>query len=109
MMRLVSRVGVRVVRPKIWSILSLALSCAAALALTAESVMARPAVCSSLERQLANAGSGGGSNFGRYARAAAAQGEQIQVARSQARRAGCGGILRQMEWRGMAGSECSAR
>lgn len=92
-MRLVSRVGVRVVRPKIWSILSLALSCAAALALTAESVMARPAVCSSLERQLANAGSGGGSNFGRYARAAAAQGEQIQVARSQARRAGCGGGL----------------
>jgi hypothetical protein len=92
MVRLVSRVGVRVVRPKIWSILSLALTCAAVLALTAESVMARPAVCSSLERQLANAGSGGGSgNFARYARAAAAQGDQIQVARSQARRAGCGG------------------
>jgi hypothetical protein len=91
MMRLVSRVGVRVLRPKIWSIFSLALSCAAALTITAETVMARPAVCSSLERQLANAGSGGSSNFGRYARAAAAQGEQIQVARSQARRAGCGG------------------
>jgi Protein of unknown function (DUF2865) len=91
MMRLVSRVGVRVVRPKIWSIFSLALSCAAVLALTAESVMARPAICSSLERQLANAGSGGGGNFARYARAAAAQGEQISVARAQARRAGCGG------------------
>lgn len=91
MMRLVSRVGVRLVRPKIWSVFSLALACAAVLALTAETVMARPAICSSLERQLANAGSGGGGNFGRYARAAAAQGEQIQVARSQARRAGCGG------------------
>jgi hypothetical protein len=89
-MRLVSQVGVRVVRPKIWSIFSLALSCAAMLALTAESVSARPAICNSLERQLANAGSGGG-NFSRYARAAAAQGEQIQVARAQARRAGCGG------------------
>jgi Protein of unknown function (DUF2865) len=91
MMRLVSRVGVRVVRLKIWSIFSLAFSCAAMLALAAETVMARPAICSSLERQLANAGSSGGSNFARYARAAAAQGEQIQVARSQARRAGCGG------------------
>jgi Protein of unknown function (DUF2865) len=91
MMRLVSRVGVRVVRLKIWSIFPLALSCAAVFALTTETAMARPAVCSSLERQLANAGSGGGGNFARYARAAAAQGEQIQVARSQARRAGCGG------------------
>jgi Protein of unknown function (DUF2865) len=90
MMRLVSRVGVWVVRPKIWSVLSLALTCAAMLALTAETVTARPAICNSLERQLANAGSGGG-NFARYARAAAAQGEQIRVAQSQARRAGCGG------------------
>jgi Protein of unknown function (DUF2865) len=91
MMRLVSRVGVKLVRSKIWSVFSLALSCAALLGLTAESVMARPAICFSLERQLATAGSGGGGNFARYARAAAAQGEQIQVARSQARRAGCGG------------------
>jgi Protein of unknown function (DUF2865) len=90
MIRLVSRVGVRVVRPKIWSIFMAVLCCAATLTLTVETVMARPAICSSLERQLANVGSGGGS-FARYARAAAAQGEQIQVARSQARRAGCGG------------------
>ena len=50
---------------------------------------ARPAICSVLERQLASAGSAG--NGSRYARAAAAQGEQIQIARQQARSAGCGG------------------
>jgi Protein of unknown function (DUF2865) len=50
---------------------------------------ARPAICSVLERQLAASGSSG--NPSRYARAAAAQGEQIQIAREQARGAGCGG------------------
>lgn len=89
-MRLVSRVGVKSVRPKIWSVFSLVLTCVTMVGLSAQSAMARSAICSSLERQLANAGSGGG-NFARYARAAAAQGEQIQVARAQARRSGCGG------------------
>jgi Protein of unknown function (DUF2865) len=51
--------------------------------------LARPAICSVLERQLASSGSGGDPS--RYARAAAAQGEQIQIAREQARGAGCGG------------------
>jgi Protein of unknown function (DUF2865) len=51
--------------------------------------LARPAICSLLDRQLA--ASGGGGNASRYIRAAAAQGEQIQIARQQARSAGCGG------------------
>jgi hypothetical protein len=51
--------------------------------------LARPAICNLLERQLAASGSGG--NASRYVRAAAAQGEQIQIARQQARSAGCGG------------------
>jgi Protein of unknown function (DUF2865) len=60
-------------------------------ALDASSVaLARPAICSMLERQLA-ASNGGGGNASRYVRAAAAQGEQIQIARQQARSAGCGG------------------
>lgn len=77
-------------RRKNWSIFSLLMSLAALSALLTESAVARPAICSSLERQLAGAGSGG-SNFSRYASAAAAQGQQIQIARSQARNAGCGG------------------
>jgi hypothetical protein len=80
------------VRGKNWSVFSLLVSLAALSALMTESASARPSICLSLERQLANAGSGGGgSNFSRYARAAAAQGEQISIARSQARNAGCGG------------------
>lgn len=51
--------------------------------------LARPAICSVLERQLA--ASNGGGDASRYVRAAAAQGEQIQIARQQARSAGCGG------------------
>ena len=56
----------------------------------AGAALARPAICSLLDRQLA-ASSGGGGNASRYVRAAAAQGEQIQIARQQARSAGCGG------------------
>ena len=54
--------------------------------------MARPGICKLLERQLA-ASNGGAGNSSRYARAAAAQGDQIQIARQQARSAGCGGGL----------------
>lgn len=54
-------------------------------------VLARPAICSLLERQLAASNGGGAGNASRYVRAAAAQGEQIQIARQQARSAGCGG------------------
>jgi Protein of unknown function (DUF2865) len=83
------RFGVRVVALKQKSgIFSLALLMLAALDASG-AALARPAICSVLERQLAASGSGGNSS--RYARAAAAQGEQIQIARQQARSAGCGG------------------
>jgi hypothetical protein len=64
--------------------------------------LARPAICSVLERQLAASGSGG--NPSRYARAAASQGEQIQIARQQARSAGCGG-----GFLGLFGAETKSR
>lgn len=80
-----------VVRRKIWSILSVTVTCLVATIVLADSASARPAICSRLERQLASGGSSNSGNFSRYARAAAAQGEQIQIARQQARNAGCGG------------------
>ncbi len=51
---------------------------------------ARPSICIKLERQLATVGgqrSGGGAKFQNAARA---QAQQLQIARGQARRAGCG-------------------
>ncbi len=69
---------------------ALAVSALAALCVLSESAAARPAICASLERQLAGGGSKA-ANPSRYARAAMAQGEQISIARQQARRAGCGG------------------
>ena len=63
---------------------------AGALLDASSAALARPAICNMLERQLA-AASGSGGNASRYVRAAAAQGEQIQIARQQARSAGCGG------------------
>ena len=52
---------------------------------------ARPAICSKLERQLANAGASGGS--AKFAKAAASQARQLQVARGQSRANGCVGGL----------------
>jgi hypothetical protein len=81
--------GVRVVAVGLrFAIFSLALLFVAALD-ASSAVFARPAICSVLERQLSASGNGGNSS--RFARAAAAQGEQIQIAREQARSAGCGG------------------
>jgi hypothetical protein len=81
--------GVRVVTARLKSVAYLfALLVFAALD-TSGGALARPAICSVLERQLAATGSGGNSS--RFARAAAAQGDQIQIARQQARSAGCGG------------------
>lgn len=80
-------------REKIWSIFSLAAALALASVFAVGEAAARPLVCTALERQLASGGNGGGGNFSRYARAAAAQSEQIGIARAQARRAGCGGGL----------------
>ena len=48
---------------------------------------ARPAICNKLERQLASAGSTG--NNAKFARAATAQAQQLQIARGQARSLGC--------------------
>jgi hypothetical protein len=53
---------------------------------------ARPAVCGKLERQLASAGSSSGGSQ-KFAKAARAQAQQLQIARGQARNAGCGGSL----------------
>lgn len=85
------RMELRIVSGKKWSVFALVMSSLAAIGILTESAVARPAICSTLERQLASGGGGGSSGFSRYARAAAAQGEQIAVARQQARRAGCGG------------------
>lgn len=52
---------------------------------------ARPAICAKLERQLASADSVSYTpSSNKYGKAADAQSEQLQIARSQARRAGCG-------------------
>lgn len=67
------------------------MSCVAISLVLVETALARPAICSRLERQLASGGNGANGNFSRYARAATAQAQQIQVARQQARQAGCGG------------------
>lgn len=74
-----------------WSVFALAISALAALGVLSESAAAKPAICSSLERQLSGGGNKGSAGASRYARAAMAQGEQIAITRQQARRAGCGG------------------
>ena len=61
---------------------------AACFAIALPQAEARSAVCSKLERQLASAGGGGSSKFSSAARA---QAQQLQIARGQARRAGCSG------------------
>lgn len=51
---------------------------------------ARPAVCAKLERQLASAGGNSGGSA-KFSGAARSQAQQLQIARGQARRAGCSG------------------
>jgi Protein of unknown function (DUF2865) len=63
---------------------------AACFAFTAPQAEARAAICSKLERQLASA-SGGSAGNSKFSSAARAQAQQLQIARSQARRAGCSG------------------
>jgi hypothetical protein len=57
----------------------------------ASGVFARAPVCVKLERQLASAGTSNPGKSERFSRAARAQGKQLQIARGQARGAGCGG------------------
>lgn len=62
---------------------------AACFAISVPQADARAAVCAKLERQLASAGGEGGSS--KFSSAARAQAQQLQIARGQARRAGCSG------------------
>ncbi len=58
---------------------------------------ARPAICGKLERQLASAGSTTSGGSDKFSKAARAQSQQLQIARSQARNAGCGGSFLSLE------------
>ena len=73
----------------IWAV---ALAAIATLGLAPVAANARPSICIKLERQLASAGGqrAGGAKFQNAARA---QAQQLQIARVQSRRAGCGGSL----------------
>jgi hypothetical protein len=75
-----------------WQAAAVTAGAAVLLALLAQPVSARPRVCSQLEAQLAATGSGGGGSaqFKKYDRAVATQRDQLSIARSRARRAGCG-------------------
>lgn len=64
-----------------------------ALAVSAVDASARPSICIKLERQLAAAGGQASAGNAKYQNAARAQAQQLQIARSQARRAGCGGSI----------------
>lgn len=80
----------RVSVPRFWAAIPVAI---VSLFLSAVHADARPSICVKLERQLASVGgqrAGGGAKFQNAARA---QVQQLQIARSQARRAGCGGTF----------------
>ena len=70
-------------------LLAVVVAVAACFAITLSPSEARPAVCAKLERQLASAG--GSSGGAKFSNAARSQAQQLQIARSQARRAGCSG------------------
>lgn len=63
------------------------------MAVSVSDAFARPSICIKLERQLAAAGGQGASANVKYSNAARAQAQQLQIARGQARRAGCGGSI----------------
>jgi Protein of unknown function (DUF2865) len=58
---------------------------------------AKPAICGKLERQLASASSSTSAGTDKFSRAARAQADQLQIARGQARNAGCGGSFLSLE------------
>lgn len=68
---------------------ALALALACLLAATSAAT-ANTRVCRQLEAELASAGSGGSAKFRKYDAAVTRQREQLDIARRQARRAGCG-------------------
>src|SRR4051812_11226191 len=63
---------------------------AVALLAGVTAVEAGPRVCRQLEAELASASGGAGAKAKRYERAMAGQRQQLEVARSRARQAGCG-------------------
>ncbi len=77
----------RVSVSRFWAVVSVAI---VSLGFAPVAADARPSICSKLERQLASVGSQR-SGVSKYQNAARAQAQQLQIARSQARRAGCGG------------------
>ncbi len=73
---------------RLWTLVAVAIS---ALSFSSVDAFARPSICLKLERQLASAGGQGSGGNSKFQNAARAQAQQLQIARSQARRAGCGG------------------
>jgi hypothetical protein len=72
---------------RLFAVISAVVGC---ILIAAPQAEARPAVCAKLERQLASAsGNSGGS--AKFSNAARSQAQQLQIARGQARRAGCSG------------------
>jgi hypothetical protein len=71
-------------------LLAVVVAFAASFAASVSQSEARPAVCAKLERQLASAGGGSGGSA-KFSNAARSQAQQLQIARGQARRAGCSG------------------
>ncbi len=70
---------------------ALAIIALSAFSIMASDALARPSICGKLERQLASVGGPSSSGNPKFQRAARAQAQQLQIARSQARRSGCGG------------------
>jgi hypothetical protein len=81
-------VVMRVSGSRLWAVICVA---AASLGLAGVDANARPSICVKLERQLASAGGQGAGGSARFQNAARAQAQQLQIARSQAKRAGCTG------------------
>ncbi len=73
---------------RFWAIVAMAVS---ALSFAGADASARPSICVKLERQLASVGGQNSGGNPKFQNAARAQAQQLQIARSQARRAGCGG------------------
>lgn len=82
--------GTIVKSSRIGRLVAVVAALATAFAVTVKQAEARPAVCAKLERQLASAERGGGGNA-KFSSAARSQSQQLQIARGQARRAGCSG------------------
>jgi Protein of unknown function (DUF2865) len=78
----------RVSGSRLWAVICVA---AASLGFAGVDANARSSICVKLERQLASAGGQGAGGSARFQNAARAQAQQLQIARSQARRAGCTG------------------